>query len=134
MTSASIRIISLTAAVLLSIAACCRAADPTPLQSASPMIGTSEHGHVYPGATVPFGMVQLSPDTRLETWDGSSGYHYSDRSILGFSHTHLSGTGCRRSGRHPHYSRQRQGSPGQGNCQASHAVFARRRNGPPRLL
>jgi predicted alpha-1,2-mannosidase len=58
------------------------------------MIGTAEHGHVYPGATVPFGMVQLSPDTRDNTWDGSSGYHYSDQSILGFSHNHLTGTGC----------------------------------------
>ena len=56
-------------------------------------MGTSEHGHVYPGASVPFGMVQLSPDTRLDTWDGCSGYHYSDHTILGFSHTHLTGTG-----------------------------------------
>ena len=60
----------------------------------NPMIGTAEHGHVYPGATVPFGMVQLSPDTRDNTWDGSSGYHYSDDSILGFSMNHLTGTGC----------------------------------------
>ncbi len=60
----------------------------------NPMIGTAEHGHVYPGATVPFGMVQLSPDTRDNTWDGSSGYHYSDTSILGFSMNHLTGTGC----------------------------------------
>ncbi len=59
-----------------------------------PMIGTDAHGHVYPGATVPFGMVQLSPDTRDNTWDGSSGYHYSDTSILGFSMNHLTGTGC----------------------------------------
>jgi predicted alpha-1,2-mannosidase len=69
------------------------AADQTPLESVRPFIGTAEHGHVYPGATVPFGMVQLSPDTRLKTWDGCSGYHYSDTSLLGFSHTHLSGTG-----------------------------------------
>ena len=55
--------------------------------------GTGLHGHTYPGATLPFGMVQLSPDTRTEGWDGCSGYHYSDTSILGFSHTHLSGTG-----------------------------------------
>ena len=55
----------------------------------NPMIGTDAHGHVYPGATVPFGMVQLSPDTRDNTWDGSSGYHYSDTSILGFSYNHL---------------------------------------------
>ena len=56
-------------------------------------IGTGGHGHTYPGATLPFGMVQLSPDTRLEGWDGCSGYHYSDSIIYGFSHTHLSGTG-----------------------------------------
>lgn len=58
-----------------------------------PFIGTDAHGHTYPGATLPFGMVQLSPDTRLEGWDGCSGYHYSDREVYGFSHTHLSGTG-----------------------------------------
>lgn len=59
----------------------------------NPFIGTGGHGHTFPGATVPFGMVQLSPDTRLDNWDGSSGYHYSDPTIYGFSHTHLSGTG-----------------------------------------
>jgi predicted alpha-1,2-mannosidase len=58
-----------------------------------PFIGTGGHGHTYPGALVPFGMVQLSPDTRLTGWDGCSGYHYSDSIIYGFSHTHLSGTG-----------------------------------------
>jgi len=58
-----------------------------------PFIGTGEHGHTYPGATLPFAMVQLSPDTRGPNWDGSSGYHYSDETIMGFSHTHLSGTG-----------------------------------------
>ena len=56
-------------------------------------IGTGGHGHTYPGATMPFGMMQLSPDTRLDGWDGCSGYHYSDDEIYGFSHTHLSGTG-----------------------------------------
>ncbi|NSW45172.1 MAG: glycoside hydrolase family 92 protein [Bacteroidales bacterium] len=59
----------------------------------NPFIGTDGHGHTFPGATYPFGMVQLSPDTRLEGWDGCSGYHYSDSIIYGFSHTHLSGTG-----------------------------------------
>jgi predicted alpha-1,2-mannosidase len=59
-----------------------------------PLIGTGGHGHTYPGAVLPHGMVQLSPDTRLEGWDGCSGYHYSDDYIYGFSHTHLSGTGC----------------------------------------
>ena len=56
-------------------------------------IGTGGHGHTYPGATVPFGMVQLSPDTFNQGWDWCSGYHFSDSSIMGFSHTHLSGTG-----------------------------------------
>jgi putative alpha-1,2-mannosidase len=60
----------------------------------NPFIGTGGHGHTFPGATVPFGMVQVSPDTRLTGWDGCSGYHYSDTRIYGFSHTHLSGTGC----------------------------------------
>ncbi len=59
----------------------------------NPFIGTGGHGHTYPGATMPFGMVQLSPDTRLEGWDGCSGYHFSDTVVYGFSHTHLSGTG-----------------------------------------
>jgi predicted alpha-1,2-mannosidase len=56
--------------------------------------GTGGHGHVYPGASMPFGMVQLSPDTYNEGWDWCAGYHASDTSIMGFSHTHLSGTGC----------------------------------------
>lgn len=66
-----------------------------PVAFVNPFIGTGGHGHTYPGATAPFGMVQLSPDTRPTTldWDGCSGYHYSDSLIYGFSHTHLSGTG-----------------------------------------
>ena len=62
----------------------------------NPFVGTDAHGHTFPGACVPFGMVQLSPDTRPKAgdWDGCSGYHYSDSLIYGFSHTHLSGTGC----------------------------------------
>jgi predicted alpha-1,2-mannosidase len=59
----------------------------------NPFVGTAKHGHTFPGATVPFGMVQLSPDTRTDGWDAASGYHDSDRDIMGFSHTHLSGTG-----------------------------------------
>lgn len=59
----------------------------------NPFVGTGGHGHTYPGATMPFGMMQLSPDTRLDGWDGCSGYHYTDDHIYGFSHTHLSGTG-----------------------------------------
>lgn len=64
-----------------------------PIQYVNPFIGTGGHGHTYPGASYPFGMMQLSPDTRLTGWDGCSGYHYSDSIIYGFSHTHLSGTG-----------------------------------------
>ena len=64
-----------------------------PAEYVDPLIGTGGHGHTYPGAMVPFGMVQLSPDTRKDNWDGCSGYHYSDDTIYGFSHTHLSGTG-----------------------------------------
>ena len=56
--------------------------------------GTGGHGHTFPGATVPFGMVQLSPDTYNDDWDWCSGYHDTDTTIMGFSHTHLSGTGC----------------------------------------
>jgi predicted alpha-1,2-mannosidase len=61
----------------------------------NPMVGTGGHGHTFPGPVVPFGMVQVGPDTRVDgSWDGCSGYHYSDSIIYGFSHTHLSGTGC----------------------------------------
>jgi predicted alpha-1,2-mannosidase len=74
-------------------------AEPAPdtrqslLQSVNLRIGTGGHGHLYPGASVPFGMVQLSPDTWNQGWDWCSGYNASDTSIMGFSHTHLSGTG-----------------------------------------
>ena len=69
-------------------------ATPRNLRLNDPLVGTDFHGHTYPGAIVPFGGVQLSPDTRLDGWDGCSAYHYSDNVIYGFSHTHLSGTGC----------------------------------------
>ena len=61
--------------------------------SVNVFIGTGGHGHTFPGATLPHGMVQLSPDTRLIGWDACSGYYYDDTSIMGFTHTHLSGTG-----------------------------------------
>ena len=72
----------------------CLAASLT--QYVNPFVGTDAHGHTFPGAVAPFGMVQLSPDNRPKAgdWDGCSGYHYSDGVIYGFSHTHLSGTGC----------------------------------------
>ncbi len=58
-----------------------------------PFIGTGGHGHTFPGASAPFGMVQLSPDTDNARWDACAGYHFGDSTLLGFSHTHLSGTG-----------------------------------------
>lgn len=61
--------------------------------SVNVFIGTGGHAHTFPGATLPHGMVQLSPDTRLLGWDACSGYYYDDTSIMGFTHTHLSGTG-----------------------------------------
>jgi len=72
----------------------CSVEPKKPIDYVDPFVGTGFHGHTYPGATVPYGAVQLSPDTRTGDWDACSGYHYSDSSILGFSHTHLSGTGC----------------------------------------
>ena len=59
-----------------------------------PYIGSGEHGHVFVGANVPFGAVQVGPQNIFKGWDWCSGYHYSDSIIIGFSHTHLSGTGC----------------------------------------
>src|SRR5664280_2298669 len=60
----------------------------------NPFIGTDYHGHTFPGASLPAGMVQLSPDTDVRGWDWCSGYHYSDSSIMGFSHLHRSGMGA----------------------------------------
>jgi predicted alpha-1,2-mannosidase len=79
--------------IVIFFSSCSQKEDLSYVNKVNPFIGTDGHGHTYPGATVPFGMVQLSPDTRLEGWDGCSGYHYSDTIIYGFSHTHLSGTG-----------------------------------------
>ena len=79
--------------VVASLVACKSETEKRAIDFVNPFIGTAEHGHTFPGATTPFGMVQLSPDTGLEGWDWCSGYHYSDSSIIGFSHTHLSGTG-----------------------------------------
>lgn len=63
------------------------------LKYVNPLIGTGFHGHTFPGAVVPHGRVQLSPDTHIFGWEASSGYHYADTTLYGFSHTHLSGTG-----------------------------------------
>ncbi|WP_437440091.1 GH92 family glycosyl hydrolase [Polaribacter batillariae] len=59
----------------------------------NPFIGTGGHGHTYPGATVPFGMLQVTPINGISKWDWCSGYHYSDSVAVGFSHLALSGTG-----------------------------------------
>ncbi|MGL4852802.1 MAG: GH92 family glycosyl hydrolase [Phocaeicola sp.] len=80
--------------VFLCLASGCTPTAQEPIDYVSPLIGTGFHGHTYPGATRPFGAVQLSPDTRRGNWDACSGYHYSDSTLFGFSHTHLSGTGC----------------------------------------
>ena len=85
---------SMRLALLLAAAARCRTRRrPAWSTHVDPFIGTGGHGHTFPGPTLPFGMVQLSPDTRLTGWDGCSGYHFSDDVVFGFSHTHLSGTG-----------------------------------------
>ena len=63
-------------------------------QYVNPFIGTGGHGHTFPGPVMPNGMIQPSPDTRIDGWDACSGYYYEDSTINGFSHTHLSGTGC----------------------------------------
>ena len=90
------RIIFLPILILIGYFAYTKSVGTPPLTSyVNPFVGTGGHGHTFPGATVPFGMVQLSPDTRIDgSWDGCSGYHISDSTIYGFSHTHLSGTGC----------------------------------------
>ena len=90
-------ILFLQAAVLCLLVGCQSAPDSGLLSDeikyVDPFIGTGFHGHTFPGATRPFAMVQVSPDTHIMGWDASSGYHYDDREIYGFSHTHLSGTG-----------------------------------------
>ena len=85
----------LTCAAIAFLVCCsCSSGKQSPVDYVDPFIGTGFHGHTYPGATVPFGGVQLSPDTRAGNWDACAGYHYDDTTLKGFSHTHLSGTGC----------------------------------------
>lgn len=86
--------IIITANIVLSSLFSIQAQNENVVQFVNPFIGTGGHGHTYPGAQLPFGFMQLSPDTRLDGWDGCSAYHYADSIIYGFSHTHLSGTGC----------------------------------------
>lgn len=83
--------------ILLSAASVCLLAfsawaDLPLVTEALPMVGTGRHGHTYLGRRVPFRFVQLSPDTHTKGCDACTGYHHSDTNILGFSHTHLSGT------------------------------------------
>ncbi len=80
--------------VVFAIIGCATQQSEKAVDYVNPFIGTGFHGHTYPGATLPNGAVQLSPDTRRGNWDACAGYHYSDDSLRGFSHTHLSGTGC----------------------------------------
>ncbi|MDO5977489.1 GH92 family glycosyl hydrolase [Flavivirga spongiicola] len=87
--------------VVVSIFGCSKKVDKSNKENGSldltaqvgPFIGTGGHGHTYPGATVPFGMLQVSPVNGISSWDWCSGYHYSDSIAIGFSHLNLSGTG-----------------------------------------
>ena len=90
--------ISLLAGSLLILSACSGPSSNISeterlTQYVNPFIGTGYHGHTFPGAAWPFGQVQLSPDNGTQGWDWCSGYHYSDSTLAGFSHLHLSGTG-----------------------------------------
>ncbi len=90
-------LIFLQAAILSVLVGCSEAGQRdefrNEVQYVNPFIGTGFHGHTFPGATRPFSLVQVSPDTHIMGWDASSGYHYEDTVIYGFSQTHLSGTG-----------------------------------------
>lgn len=84
-----------SAAIVVLLAACSTTAVKKEYADyVNPFIGTGGHGHTYPGSIVPNGMIQPSPDTRIYEWDACSGYYHADSTINGFSHTHLSGTGC----------------------------------------
>lgn len=85
--------VAFIAVAFIAVAFLYTAANAQLTQYVDPVIGTGGHGHTYPGATVPFGMVQLSPDNGDQGWDWCSGYNYSSNTIAGFSHMHLSGTG-----------------------------------------
>ena len=84
--------ILLFAAALLFNA--CSFSYTDPVSYVDPLIGSGYHGHVFVGANVPFGFVQAGPTSITQRWDWCSGYHESDSTVIGFSHTHLSGTGC----------------------------------------
>lgn len=86
-------IVAAVAAMASLLAACSRDMDESYTGYVDTHIGTGGHGHVFVGANVPFGFVQLGPTSIPEEWDWTSGYHQSDSTVIGFSHTHLSGTG-----------------------------------------
>lgn len=79
--------------ILLSLLLGGYCAAQSPVEQVDPMIGTGGKGHAYPGATTPFGMVQLSPSNDFSSWKRCAGYHYDDDVIKGFAHTHISGAG-----------------------------------------
>ena len=81
-------------AALLVIAGCGMGYAQDYAAKVNPKIGSGGHGHVFVGANVPFGMTQVGPTSITQEWDWCSGYHDSENSVIGFSHTHLSGTGC----------------------------------------
>ena len=83
--------IFIIAGLSLTISCC---TQKSPVDYVNPFVGTDFHGHTFPGAALPGGMVQLSPDGGTQGWDWCSGYHYSDSSIMGFSHLHRSGMGA----------------------------------------
>ena len=87
------KLIRLLLASALAITACTQAPTEKLTSYVNPLIGSGGHGHVFVGAHVPYGMVQLGPTSITTTWDWCSGYHQDENSVIGFSHTHLSGTG-----------------------------------------
>src|SRR5581483_5597835 len=86
--------IALIAGDLAGLAADDTSAPQLRWQYVRPFVGTKGQGNTYPGPSAPFGMIQISPDTDKTNWDTDSGYKYTDPTILGFSLTHLTGTGC----------------------------------------
>ena len=88
------KIKNLSLVVALFLFAACGVAEQDYTAKVNPKIGSGGHGHVFVGANAPFGMTQVGPTSITQEWDWCSGYHDSENSVIGFSHTHLSGTGC----------------------------------------
>ena len=87
------RLLNLLCIALIPLSCCRNAGDGDPAAFVNTRIGSGGHGHVFVGASVPFGMVQAGPTSIPQEWDWCSGYHESDSTVIGFSHTHLEGTG-----------------------------------------